>query len=85
MMNHLILGRTRAGEVLRSRIGNLINGTVYVSNAGPEPFLGLGGGKYTLSALYCIELRQKLGVIEYQNSSWDICDLIKKVSGPKIF
>ena len=47
-----------------------------------------GGGKFTLSAIYHLkspELGDKGGVMGYQNSSWDICDPIKKVSGPKIF
>ena len=47
-----------------------------------------GGGKFTLSALYRLkspESRHKIGVMGYQNSSWDICDLTKKVSGPKKF
>ena len=50
-------------------------------------FLG-GGGKFTLSALYRIkspESMHEVGVMGYQNSSWDICDLTKKVSGPKNF
>ena len=29
------------------------------------------------------ESRQKVGIMEYQNSSWDLCDLTKKVSAPK--
>ena len=44
--------------------------------------------KELLSALYCVkspESRRKVVVMRYQNSSWDICDLTKKVSGPKIF
>ena len=44
----------------------------------------LGGPEFTLSALHRVkspESRQKVGVIEYQNSSWDLCDLTKKVSG----
>ena len=52
-----------------------------------NPILG-GGGKFTLSALYRVkssESRHEVGVMGYQNSSWDICDLTKKVSGPKIF
>ena len=47
-----------------------------------------GGGKFTLSALYRVkspESRHEVGVMGYQNSSWDICDLTKKVSGPKNF
>ena len=53
-----------------------------------NPILGGGGGKFTLSALYRVkspESRHKVGVMGYQNSSWDICDLTKKVSGPKNF
>ena len=49
---------------------------------------GGGGGKFTLSAIYRLkspESGDKGGVMGYQNSSWDICDPIKKVSGPKIF
>ena len=45
-------------------------------------------GKFTLSAIYRLkspEFGDKGGVMGYQNSSWDICDPIKKVSGPKIF
>ena len=53
-----------------------------------NPILGGGGGKFTLSALYRVkspESRHEVGVMGYQNSSWDICDLTKKVSGPKNF
>ena len=51
-----------------------------------NPILGGGGSIFTLSALYrvkCPELRHNVGVMGYQNSSWDICDLTKKVMGPK--
>ena len=46
----------------------------------------IGGPKFNLSALYHVKSpvsRQKVGVMEYQNSSWDLCDLTKKVSAPK--
>ena len=54
-----------------------------------NPILGeVGGGKFTLSALYRVkspESRHEVGVMGYQNSSWDICDLTKKVTGSKKF
>ena len=45
-----------------------------------NPILGRGGGQIYLSALYRLkspESRHKVGVMGYQNSSWDICDLQK--------
>ena len=46
------------------------------------------GGKFTLSALYRVkstELKHEAGVMGYQNLSWDICDLTKKVFRSKKF
>ena len=50
--------------------------------------LDRGEGIFTLSAIYCVKYPESghdVGVMGYQNSSWDICDLTKKVTGPKIF
>ena len=54
---------------------------------GLNPILGGGGGdKFTLSAPYRVkspESGPKVGVMGYQNSIWDTCDLTKEVPGPK--
>ena len=45
------------------------------------------GGKFTFSVIYSEKSPEswgKVGVMGYQNSSWDICDLTKKASGPNI-
>ena len=47
-----------------------------------------GGDTLTLSALYRIkspEFRQKVGVMGYQNSSWNTCDLTKWFRVQKCF
>ena len=47
-----------------------------------------GGGIFTLSAIYrgkSPQSRGKVGAMVYQNLSWDICDPMRKVLGPKMF
>ena len=58
-----------------------------ISKQWLNPILGeAGGSKFTSSAIYHIkspESRHKLGIMGYQNSSWDTCDLTKKGFGSK--
>ena len=86
-----MLGSTHVGEQLLFSIVPSILTLDFDLILGSFLALSLfhtGGGKFTLSAIYRLkspESGDKGGVMGYQNSSWDICDPIKKVSGPKIF